>query len=254
MTLFVETTGQGPDLLLIHGWGLHGGLWRETAGALAGRFRIHCVDLPGYGASDPVASYTLDTLVAALRNRFPGPLHVAGWSLGGQVALRWALDHPQEIRSLVLVSTTPKFLSGPDWHHGVDQATLAQIEDNLHRDPQDTLARILGLQLPVAESSRPLLKKLRARLHEKERPDMATLDAGLAILRGTDLRDAVTHLKHPALVIHGDQDTVIPQGAGIWLSHSLPHAHFSGIAGAAHGPFLSHQEQVVEAMADFLHD
>ncbi|HRA24442.1 MAG TPA: alpha/beta fold hydrolase, partial [Usitatibacteraceae bacterium] len=51
MALHVELAGQGPDLVLLHGWGLHGGVWQGLARELAPAFRLHLVDLPGHGHS-----------------------------------------------------------------------------------------------------------------------------------------------------------------------------------------------------------
>src|SRR5690606_39660985 len=45
----IETTGQGPDLVLVHGWAMHAGVFSALAGRLAGRYTLHLVDLPGHG-------------------------------------------------------------------------------------------------------------------------------------------------------------------------------------------------------------
>ena len=52
MSLHIESIGSGAPLLLIHGWGMHGGVWDEVAQELAADFRVHRVDLPGYGYSE----------------------------------------------------------------------------------------------------------------------------------------------------------------------------------------------------------
>ncbi|HEY0722138.1 MAG TPA: alpha/beta fold hydrolase, partial [Gammaproteobacteria bacterium] len=58
--LHIEVRGTGPDLVLLHGWGLHGGLFRSLADRLAPHFRLHLVDLPGHGRSVmPEGDYTL---------------------------------------------------------------------------------------------------------------------------------------------------------------------------------------------------
>ena len=58
--LFVHTQGRGPDVVLLHGWGLHGGVWARIADHLAADFTVHSVDLPGHGASAHPEDYTLD--------------------------------------------------------------------------------------------------------------------------------------------------------------------------------------------------
>ena len=53
MSLHVEYEGAGPDLVLLHGWAMHSGIWRDVRERLARHFRLHLVDLPGHGRSDP---------------------------------------------------------------------------------------------------------------------------------------------------------------------------------------------------------
>jgi len=90
MSLFIETHGRGPDVVLLHGWGLHGGVFDRVAANLAADFCVHRVDLPGHGASAAAAVFQPDPIAAELAARFPLPVHVVGWSLGGLIAQHWA--------------------------------------------------------------------------------------------------------------------------------------------------------------------
>ena len=56
--MHVKVAGQGPDLVLLHGWGMNADVWDELAPELARQFRVHCVDAPGHGLSPPSAPYT----------------------------------------------------------------------------------------------------------------------------------------------------------------------------------------------------
>ncbi|NHZ69836.1 MAG: alpha/beta fold hydrolase, partial [Thermotogales bacterium] len=58
--LHVDVYGAGPDLVLVHGWGMHGGIWSDWAGELSSCFRVWVVDLPGHGNSDYQGQDTLD--------------------------------------------------------------------------------------------------------------------------------------------------------------------------------------------------
>ena len=80
---------------------------------LAKQHRVHAVDLPGHGHSDPLRPWTLEAVVESLERRFAnaGALSVLGWSLGGAVALAWAHRVPSRISRLLLVTTTPKFIA-----------------------------------------------------------------------------------------------------------------------------------------------
>ncbi|TAN71344.1 MAG: alpha/beta fold hydrolase, partial [Gallionella sp.] len=118
--------GSGAPLLLIHGWGMHGGMWGGVAEKLSKHFNVLAVDLPGHGYSagkgeggrekgeEPVlpfplipSPFFLDAIVDELSAQFREPLTLCGWSLGGQVALRWAMRCPQQVSRLILVASTP---------------------------------------------------------------------------------------------------------------------------------------------------
>ena len=95
---------------MLHGWGLHGGVFSRVAERLAASHCVHLVDLPGHGASAPLASFDADAVADLLDQAFPLPAQVVGWSLGGLVAQHWAARHPDKIKSLALVATSPRFV------------------------------------------------------------------------------------------------------------------------------------------------
>ena len=85
-------------------------------------------------------------------------------------------------------------------------------------------------------------------------PAPQALSAGLEILLHTDVRRDVTTLTQPTLVIHGSLDKLTPPSAGAWLAEAIPRAKYCLIDGAAHAPFLSHPQQVAEAILESVHD
>lgn len=250
--LHVDMAGRGPDLVLLHGWGMHGGIWDGVRDALARQFRLHVVDLPGYGASEPIAPYTLAGLAEAVAQALPQQAHVCGWSLGGQVALRLALDFPERVQKLVLIGATPCFRQRLDWAPGMEDATLAEFARSLELDYAGTLKRFLSLQARSGDDARAVIAALREKLFARGEPSLDTLRGGLAILRDLDLRDAVMDVDQPTLVIHGARDTVAPAAAGAWLAQRLPHGRLTLVDGGAHAPFLSHRVETVQAMEQFL--
>ncbi len=132
--MHVDSIGSGAPLLLIHGWGMHGGVWSEVAQKLAADFRVHSVDLPGYGYSKAEKEMTLDAIVDELSACFPEPLNVCGWSMGGQVALRWAAREPDKVQRLILVTSTPCFTKREDWDFGMDSEVLEKFADELEQN------------------------------------------------------------------------------------------------------------------------
>jgi pimeloyl-[acyl-carrier protein] methyl ester esterase len=249
----VEIRGDGPDLVLLHGWALHGGMWGPWIDELAQHARLHLVDLPGHGRSPwPAGCRDLAGLAAAVRPAVPVGAAVLGWSLGGMVALELARRSDARIAALVLVATTPRFVAEPDWPHGMAPAVLAEFARGLGADHRATVQNFLALQTRGDERSLETLRQLRRSLDAHGPPDAASLEAGLAILGSADLRDALPRIAVPTLVIAGDHDRITPPGAGRELASRLPQARYAAIARSGHAPFLSHGPQVLAEVLGFL--
>ncbi|WP_055476519.1 alpha/beta fold hydrolase [Gordonia sp. HS-NH1] len=107
----VRELGDGPGVLLIHGWSLSSEVWDRQIRVLAeSGHRVVAMDLRGHGRSDaPLDGYDIDSLARdaaeVIEQCGLGPAAVVGWSLGGMVALRLACERPDLARSLVLVAT-----------------------------------------------------------------------------------------------------------------------------------------------------
>ncbi len=257
MTLHIETHGSGAPLLLIHGWGMHGGLWGELVARLADKFQIIAVDLPGHGYSRDGALGTnspsdIDAFVDTLAAQFPEPLSVCGWSLGGQIALRWAARCPQQIQKLILLASTPCFTQRANWSHALPAPTVADFAEALQQDYALTLRRFLALQVRGSEDEKALLLRLRQVLFSRGEPNADMLQRGLNILRDVDLRADLPKILAPTLVIGGERDTLTPPPASIYLAQHLSNARLELILGAAHAPFLSHPDAVAKHINTFL--
>ena len=250
--LHVERVGDGPNLVLLHGWGMHGGIWEGVRELLAQSFCLHIVDLPGYGASAGIAPYTLQTLARAVAAEIPQHALVCGWSLGGQVAMQLALESPQCVDRLVLISSTPCFRQRDDWMPAMEDATLQEFALSLERDYVGTLKRFLSLQARSGDAARDVIAALRAKLFTRGEPSLQTLRDGLGILRDVDLRAMAPRILQPTLIVHGERDTLTPLGAGEWLSKVLPQARLAQIQGSAHAPFLSHPDATLSVLEAFL--
>jgi pimeloyl-[acyl-carrier protein] methyl ester esterase len=252
MAIHVESIGAGPDLVLFHGWAMHGGVWDGVRGDLARDFRLHIVDLPGHGLSDSAGALTLDGMVRAVAGHVPEDAVICGWSLGGQIALRLARTAPQRVSKLMLVATTPCFVQRGDWAFGVERSVLEAFAADLERDYEGTLRRFLSLQARGSDAARALIVRLRAGLFDRGRPAIDTLRSGLRVLLESDIRARVGEVEQAALVIHGERDMLAPAGAGRWLAANLPRSRFALIPHSGHAPFLSHPALFVEIVREFL--
>jgi len=243
-----------PVLALLHGWGMNARVFDALAKLLAADFEVRALDLPGHGGRAALAKNTLQSWADDLAQQLPDNATLLGWSLGGQVAMRAALDHPHKIARLVLLASTPKFVATENWARGMAPADLQEFGAALLADPQATLLRFLSLQTRGMLGQKALLQQLRQTLLAAPVPSGEALAGGLAILRDTDLREELQQLTQPALVLHGALDTLTPPAAGAWLAETLPQVQHIELARAAHAPHLSHTEEVAAAVGRFAHD
>ncbi len=252
MTVHVDRFGEGEPLVFLHGWGLHGDIWRPTAEALTGDRSLHLVDLPGHGRSAPLPPEPA-AWASAITEAVPENATWIGWSLGGLIALQAALgDWPP--KRLVLVGSTPRFTCTTDWPHAVEPDVLAEFSHALANDWCSTLLRFLALQARGSEKGREELRRLREDAFAAGEPDPAGLAAGLQLLAGVDLRGALADIRVPALVIQGERDTLAPVAAARALVAKLPNAQLETIRGAGHAPFLSHPDRFLTVLEPFLHE
>ena len=254
MRLHAASCGHGPDLVLLHGWGLHSGAWTPLLPELGQRFRVTCIDLPGHGRSPAQPEgFGLESAAAAIAAIAPPGAAWLGWSLGGQLALAAALAGAA-IRRLVLVATTPRFVAAPDWPCGMAAATLAGFAASLAEDHRKALRDFLTLQLRGDRHAATLLAELRRTLAEHGDPDPAALRSGLEILGCTDLRARLAAVRQPVLVIAGERDRLTPAEAGRRLAAGVRDGRVLVLPGAAHAPFLTHPAEFVAAVGEFLLD
>jgi pimeloyl-[acyl-carrier protein] methyl ester esterase len=247
------TSGTGPDVALLHGWGLHGGIFESLAQALAPRYRLHVLDLPGHGRSPwAKGAGDLEGLARGVAAHLPERCSVVGWSLGGLVAVRLASRFPARIPALVVIAAGAAGARRRDWPHGADEALLAGLARRLGRDWKGTVQEFLGLEVRGDANPLEALRELRRCVAEGGAPSSAALEAGLAILRAADLRGELAAVRARTLVVAGEYDRLVPPAAARALADGIAGARFVQIARAAHAPFLSHRAEVAAQIGDFL--
>ncbi len=253
--LFVEQLGHGPNLTLLHGWGLNGAVWDGIRDELAAHFTLHLVDLPGHGYSQHIRLSSFASLTAIaddIASALPSRGHLLGWSIGGQLAIELSHRAPDQIDKLILVGTTPRFIENDDWAFGKKATVLDQFAANLIDNYDATIRGFLALQILNQPNQRATIAALQTAVSARGAPNAAQLTAGLALLRSNDMRNRLAHIPHPTLVIQGDRDALTSEAAALWLAIQIAHCQYEMIPFATHAPFLSHRDIFVPLLMRFL--
>jgi pimeloyl-[acyl-carrier protein] methyl ester esterase len=246
---------RGPEgaMVMLHGWGMNAAVWEGLPEAFSTGRRRLAMELPGHGAA-PFAegNRTLAGWADICLRTAPERAVWLGWSLGGLVALQAALQAPERVCGLILLTTTPRFLRAPDWPHAMPAETLEQFHDSLLAEPAATLGRFLALQVRGSESARETFRILRHEIAQRPTPAPRALALGLDLLREGDLRSHLGALECPTLWLFGQRDTLVPAAAAEDIAALLPAARLRQIAGAGHAPFLSHPVETTAEVSAFL--
>jgi pimeloyl-[acyl-carrier protein] methyl ester esterase len=248
----IKVTGNGPDLVMLHGWGMHSGVWGEVADRLSARWCLHLVDLPGHGTSFGMPlSPDLAELAAMIAGQLP-VAHWIGWSMGGLISLQAAIDSPGQIKSLVLVATNPSFVTRAHWPEGVDECLFRDFARELKEDFRGTLNRFLLLETLGSDTARESLRRLKADLHDGHEPDVHSLRSGLSILQNTDYTGLLSGIRHKAFWLAGGRDKLVPPAAMHKAASLMSQGVYHRIAGAGHAPFIGHCDEFIRRLEEFL--
>ncbi|MEN5266191.1 pimeloyl-ACP methyl ester esterase BioH [Stenotrophomonas sp. TWI587] len=249
--MHINVIGQGPALVLIHGWALHGGVFAPLVERLSPHVELHLVDLPGHGGSrDDTTPLRLPHVVNAIAAATP-PAVWCGWSLGGLFALHAAATLPQ-VRGLAMIAATPRFVRGEDWPHAVEPAVFEQFGQDLAQDYRGTLERFLALDAMGSEHARQELRTLREMLVGRGEPAPRALQEGLRLLENTDLRGALTTLGKPSLWLAGQRDRLVSARAMQAAAALAPGAQAHVVAQGGHAPFLGQTDEVAAQLQHFV--
>ncbi len=236
-----DTGGDGPPALLIMGLGMNATGWWRTIPVLA-EFRVLSFDNRGVGRSERVPGpYTVaemaDDAVSVLDEAGVDSAHVYGISLGGMIAQEVALRHPDRVRALVLGATT----RGGSAHVPASDDVVAFIRMRA----QMTAEQAVWASVPInyahrtrAEGGRVIAEDIAQRLRYPVESEYYS-----AQLAAANVHDArVEDIRAPTLVVHGEEDVLIPPANGERLAADIPGAELSMWPGAAHLYFTDEPE------------
>lgn len=236
--LYWHSCGEGADIVLIHGWGMNGAVWQQTVTELSKHYRVHVVDLPGFGHSHQSSFINMDDLAQQVLASAPQHATWIGWSLGGLLATHIALNHPLRVTKLITVASSPKFAAERSWR-GIQPNVLSAFTEQLVEDFQLTIERFMALQAIGSPSARQDVKQLKKAVLSRPTPNPDALLAGLKLLADIDYRAELERLTIPVLRLYGRLDGLVPIKVASDVERLMPHSDQYVFSDSSHAPFMT---------------
>lgn len=245
-----ESLGSGSPLLLVNGLSSPSSVWFRLAPLLAARHRVLTFDNLGTGRSstsdEPWAMTAMaDAALAVLGAAGEDSAHVLGISMGGLIAQELALEHPEAVRSLVLVAShagLPHLTGDPEAFAALASAGALPAEE-----------RVALLSPFTYASATPAERRAE---DEAARALYPTSEAGyrgqFAAASPWDRLQDLGNIRCPALVLHGELDRLVSPSCGRVLAEAIPSARLTLVPGAAHQLFTDQLERAGQLVLDFL--
>ncbi|MDT0507974.1 alpha/beta hydrolase [Novosphingobium sp. MMS21-SN21R] len=261
--LYAKSWGEGPPVILIHGWPLSGDSWDPVSHALAeAGFRAIAYDRRGFGRSDqPSGGYDYDTFaddladVMTAMNANEGATLV-GFSMGGgEIARYLSRQGGQGVSRVALVSSVvPYMLKTEDNPDGVPQSTFDEMTDGMLSDRAKFFTGFFKDFFGVGMLTQPVSDEVLhlawiTAMQAGLRPTLAAANA----FATTDFRPDLASFRVPTLIIHGTSDKTVPIDAtGRALARAVPHATLLEYDGEPHGVFATQTDRLIRDLLDFV--
>ena len=162
------------------------------------------------------------------------------------------LNPPGLLKKLVLVASSHHFIQDDGWPDGMDADVLNSFAGDLKENYRKTLKRFIAIQVLGSDNASEEQRVLRDRVFRHGHPQIAALEGGLKILHKANLRPRLQEINTPTLIITGEHDTLFRKKAATQTKELLPNSRLRIIKGSGHAPFLSHQNEFLQALVPFL--
>ncbi len=247
--LWYELQGSGPPVVFIHGLGSSARDWEAQVAAFAPRYQTLTFDLRGHGQSDkPPGPYSMSQFAADTASLIKAlglaPAHIVGLSLGGGVAFQLAADHPETVRSLVIVNSGPAL-------------PVRTLQEKFVVWQRLVIVRLLGMRAMGQTLSKRLFPKpeqaeLRTLFVQRwAENDPAAYLAAFRAMVGWSVLDKLPGIQQPTLIVAADQDYT-PVAVKEAYAKLLPHAQVVVIPDSRHATPIEVPDRFNKVVLDFL--
>jgi sigma-B regulation protein RsbQ len=255
----VTVSGRGTQpMLFAHGFGCDQNMWRFVVPEFERDYRVVLFDYVGHGKSDrsmydPERYATLDgfatdilDIVEALDLR---DVILVAHSVSSIIGTLATIRAPERFDRLVMIGPSPRYINDPPaYHGGFERADIEGLLDMMDKNYIGWAGALAPMV--IGNPDRPDLDgELNASFCSTD-PVVARQFARATFLG--DNRADLAQLAVPALVLQCSQDAIAPQGVGEFVARSVPHSTFRQLRATGHCPHLSHPEETIAAIRDYL--
>ena len=239
--LYYETHGEGPVILLTHGYSATSQMWRGQIGALSTKNQVVVWDMRGHGQSDypdDIGAYSEETtvgdMVAILDALEARTAIVGGLSLGGYMSLAFHLRHPERVRALLIIDTGPGYRKD-EAREGWNQNALKTAE----RFEKEGLRQLQGAS------------RERATATHRNAEGLAMAARGMLTQRDARVINSLPEIRVPSLVLVGDRDTPFLAAAD-YMAAKIPNAAKVVLRDAGHASNIDQPAAFNDAVENFI--
>ena len=258
------TMGSGPDVVLIHGLGGAKSSFFDAAAALSRNYRVHVLDLPGFGSSSKPATapYTARWFAETVRDTMDAlgisRAHIAGNSMGGRVAIELGLRHPERVAGLALLCPAVAFVKRT--YHPIVRALRPELGLLPHQFSRDKVTEHFWSLFADPDGIDPSVADVVVdefqRIYASPGGRIAFLSSARNIYLDAPygrngFYGRLSKLQAPALFVWGSHDRVIPPAFARHVAQWLPTAEQIVIEGCGHVPQVERAEQTIGLLERF---
>lgn len=239
--------GKGDPLIIVHGGGDGAGAWTRSAAILSRHFRVYVPDMPGFGLSQPVADEFQLSQFVDFVEQFSSHIgldrfHLVGHSLGGAVALHYALRSPEKVKRLVLVSS---LCLGKEIALWIRASSVSWL-----------ISPLGAAAMRLTRTAMNLARRLHAPMELFGQVMRMKLAIGQAVTTAkgqcTVLVDSLPRLAMPTLLIWGNRDAVVPVKHAQAAAGVIPDCQVHIFQGCGHSVYRQKAEEFSSVVSRFL--
>lgn len=235
------------NALLLHGWGLKRTIWDEAA------FSFSCFDKLWapclYETARQAGCYDINSISNRLNQSIETESIVIAWSLGSLIAMSLQ-KLSDKVKAIVFIASSPCFVNKTGWTNVIDKKNICSLQTGLKDQPIKTLEYFSGLIAHgdiKAKVSNKIIRK-----HLANEKDAGILSIWLDEMQSIDNRNYFSKLKCPALILLGENDSLVKAGIKQDLHSLNKNCDIQIIKNCGHAPFLTEQQETSYFISEFI--